>query len=152
VLSFWIVVSRQHIVDLAAQFKNVNDRFGHRAGDLVLMRVGQRLGGLVRGSDSAARIGGDEFALVLPEIETPAQAAAIGQRAIELLNEPMDLGLGDVPAIGASVGIAVFAASEENPAALFERADRALYRSKREGKGRVSAESPPDTEVAPSAA
>lgn len=126
------------------QFKPVNDKYGHRAGDLVLVRTAQRLGGLVRGSDSVSRLGGDEFALILQEIATPAEAVRVAERAIESMGEPIALDDGRTVVVGASVGVAVFPATAniETLDVMFDRADRALYASKNNGRGRVTLDQP----------
>ena len=122
------------------QFKPVNDKYGHRAGDVVLMRAAQRLSGLVRGSDSVSRLGGDEFALILQEIASPEEAVRVARRAIEALGELIPLDDGQNVVVGASLGVAVFPLAEgsETLGALFDRADRALYQSKNSGRGRVT--------------
>jgi|GEM_PF-609609 len=125
------------LIDLD-RFKPVNDLYGHLAGDLVLVRAGQRLAGLVRGSDSVSRLGGDEFAVILQEINAPDEAVLIAGRAIESLNEPVYLPDGRSAVVGASVGVAVFPDGLESLTALFERADRALYASKKKGGASVS--------------
>jgi len=126
-------------------FKPVNDKYGHRAGDVVLIRAGQRLGGLVRGSDSVSRLGGDEFALILQEIPSPEEAVRVARRAIETLGEPIPLDDGQTVVVGASVGVAVFPRHDpvETLGALFDRADHALYASKENGRGRVTLDAAP---------
>lgn len=121
--------------------KQINDRFGHAAGDAALEHVGRVLRGSVRDSDVVARIGGDEFALLLPQTDSQG-AAALGTRIREALGRtPVDWpGRDPVPeataensesiAVLASTGIATF---QENDTAadLLERADRDLYQAKR---------------------
>lgn len=126
------------------QFKPVNDKYGHRAGDLVLIRAAQRLGGLVRGSDSVSRLGGDEFALILQEIHDASEAVRVAERAIESLGEPISLDDGRTVMVGASAGVAVFPQTEgiETLGGLFDRADRALYHSKETGRARVTLDHP----------
>ena len=77
-----------HHLDLD-QFKAVNDTFGHHAGDKLLKTVAERLGGLVRDTDTIARMGGDEFVIVQAPIADPADATSLAQRVIRLLSEPM---------------------------------------------------------------
>src|SRR4051812_19686049 len=94
-----------HHLDLD-QFKAVNDTFGHHAGDKLLKIVAERLCGLVRDTDTIARMGGDEFVIVQAPIADPAEATSLAQRVIKLLSEPYDID-GHQAVIGASVGIAV---------------------------------------------
>src|SRR6202047_4674568 len=94
-----------HPLDLD-QFKAVNDPFGHPAGDKLLKIVADRLRGLARETDTIARMGGDEFAIVQAPISDPADATALAQNIIQQMSEPFDVG-GHQAMIGASVGIGV---------------------------------------------
>ncbi|MFO1038475.1 MAG: EAL domain-containing protein [Geminicoccaceae bacterium] len=120
------------LVDLD-RFKEVNDRYGHPAGDRLLGAVAERLVGAVRASDTLARIGGDEFALLQPATAGPDATAALAHRLQERLAEPLALGGGQLQ-VTASIGIAL-SGGETGPEALMERADLALYRAKGEGRG-----------------
>jgi diguanylate cyclase (GGDEF)-like protein len=99
-----------HHLDLD-QFKAVNDTFGHPAGDKLLKTVADRLRGLVRDTDTIARMGGDEFVIVQAPITDPADATALAQRIIERMSEPYDLD-GHQAVIGASIGIASVPATD----------------------------------------
>ncbi|WP_353512873.1 GGDEF domain-containing protein [Thermus sp. LT1-2-5] len=113
-------------------FKGVNDTFGHEAGDRVLKALAECLERHIRQSDRAVRLGGEEFAVLLPETELP-QALALAERlrqAVALLKVP------PVPQLSASFGVAQ-AAPTDSPLSLLKRADEALYRAKRKGKNRV---------------
>ncbi|MFM0456125.1 diguanylate cyclase [Paraburkholderia nemoris] len=114
-------------------FKQVNDGFGHPAGDEVLKLVGERLRRTLRQGELVARIGGDEFAIVLENSTTPS-AAALAHRIIQQLSEPYPLSAGARVKIGASIGIA-FATKYESLELLKKRADAALYDAKNAGKG-----------------
>jgi len=122
-----------HHLDLD-QFKAVNDTFGHPAGDKLLKTVADRLRGLVRDTDTIARMGGDEFVIVQAPIADPADATALAQRIIERMSEPYDLD-GHQAVIGASIGIAVGPGDGLRPDRLLRNADLALYRAKGEGRG-----------------
>ncbi len=117
------------------RFKPVNDTYGHKAGDELLVRVAQEMRGSVRESDTVARIGGDEFAIVQTGIDSPADAGALARRMLQLLSRPMELS-GCRVRIGASVGIAIAPEHGLDCDDLLLRADKALYRSKRMGRGR----------------
>ena len=113
-------------------FKGTNDRLGHLAGDTVLAAVAERLRGAVRESDIACRVGGDEFAVILPEA---------GARDAEQLYRRIQFAVGSgssgpVERVRLSAGIAELR-PEDDSVALFERADDALYRAKELGKGQV---------------
>jgi diguanylate cyclase (GGDEF)-like protein len=117
-------------------FKETNDRVGHLAGDAVLAAVAERLHGAVRRADLACRVGGDEFAVILPE--AGAQDAEQLYRRIQFA-----VGSGSAgPAerVRVSAGIAELR-PEDDPVSLFQRADEALYRAKQGGKGQVRGES-----------
>lgn len=118
------------VVDLD-HFKEVNDTYGHTGGDTVLREVAARLERTVRASDTVARIGGDEFAIVLDELPTVADADMSAERIwIELTSTPVMIGDTPVP-IDASVGVAVAEAPDEEVIDLLDRADRAMYLAKR---------------------
>ena len=122
-----------HHLDLD-QFKAVNDTFGHPAGDKLLKTVADRLRGIVRESDTIARMGGDEFVIVQAPITDPAAATSLAQRVIALMSEPFELD-GHQAVIGASVGIAVGPGDGLRPDRLLRNADLALYRAKGDGRG-----------------
>ena len=114
-------------------FKDINDGFGHPAGDAVLVQVAERLVGCVRGSDLVARAGGDEFAIVQVGAAQPTASAALAQRVIEALSRPF-LVDGREAFIGASVGVAIAPFDGASPDELTRHADLALYRAKAEGR------------------
>ena len=116
------------------RFKAVNDTFGHQAGDRLLQLVAERLLANIRTHDAAARIGGDEFIVLLTDVARRDTITHVAQRLIEHLSEPFDLG-GYEARIGASIGIAV--APQDGTAAevLIKNADIALYRAKADGRG-----------------
>jgi diguanylate cyclase (GGDEF)-like protein len=123
------------LVDLD-RFKQINDAFGHDAGDTVLMTTGQRLTTAVRAGDRVARLGGDEFALLLhPVGDDAASIDAVYRRITELLAEPMRVPSGDSVRAGASVGIARCPQDADSAEALYKAADVALYEAKRAGRG-----------------
>lgn len=114
-------------------FKQVNDRFGHHAGDEVLVTVADRLRALLQREELVARLGGDEFAVVL-ENATSSGAVALAQRVIRQIARPYWLSTDDAVSIGTSIGIA-FAVSGDSFERLMKRADAALYDAKQAGKG-----------------
>jgi diguanylate cyclase (GGDEF)-like protein/PAS domain S-box-containing protein len=122
-----------HHLDLD-QFKAVNDTFGHPAGDKLLKMVAERLRGLVRATDTIARMGGDEFAIVQAPIKDPAEATSLAQNIIRLLSEPFEID-GHQAVIGVSIGIAVGPGDGLRPDRLLRNADLALYRAKGDGRG-----------------
>ncbi len=115
-------------------FKLVNDSLGHLEGDRVLRVLAGRLRGCLRDSEMAARIGGDEFAVVLEDVADAATAARVAERVRERLRVPLNLGDGHMVYASASIGIAVGA--QGRPRDLVRAADLAAYRAKRTGKGR----------------
>lgn len=116
-------------------FKHINDQLGHLAGNAVLAGVGKRLCEGIRGGDAVARIGGDEFTVLLASLDQRAQAQQIAERLIEHVGRPFALpeGRGEV---SLSIGIAYSAAGAVPALELFKRADAALYGAKQEGKQR----------------
>ena len=132
------VVRYGHPLSLALldldDFKRVNDLYGHLAGDDALRRVSRELDGAIRRVDLAARLGGEEFALLLPETDTP-EALALVRR----LGGAIRLPGADGPALTVSAGVATCPAHAALPEALVAAADDALYRAKRAGKDRAVA-------------
>jgi diguanylate cyclase (GGDEF)-like protein/PAS domain S-box-containing protein len=116
-------------------FKTINDSLGHAAGDEVLVEVAKRLATSIRASDTAARFGGDEFALLLEDIEGVQEAADTAERALEALAVPLRVGHKEL-SLRCSIGISVV--SDDSPGGaeeLIRDADAAMYRAKRDGKG-----------------
>ena len=131
------------LVDLDG-FKPVNDAYGHAVGDELLKGLAARLSGAVRGTDAVARIGGDEFVVLLEEgggDDLLARALGVGEKIVAALGQPLDIGP-HVVTVGASVGIACWPGDGEDPQALLRAADRAMYAAKRAGRGRSRAASP----------
>lgn len=123
------------MVDLD-RFKPVNDRNGHMVGDLVLKEVATRLARCLRQNDLRARYGGDEFVVVIDELDGSRTATDAGERIIEILSEPMQFGDLTVH-IGASVGVARFPSDASTDDELIRKADSALYRAKAAGANSV---------------
>jgi diguanylate cyclase (GGDEF)-like protein len=115
------------------RFKPVNDRLGHHAGDLVLVEVAHRLRETVRAGATVARVGGDEFVVVLPECTTPRLVAT---RIVEAVEAPMHIA-GESVTVGTSVGIATYPDVAADLAGLLQAADGALYEAKRTTRGGV---------------
>ena len=136
-----VALSRRHkrmaallFVDLD-HFKQVNDTLGHAAGDAVLVQAARRLLRCVRETDTVARIGGDEFALVAADITDVALVARLAEKAISTLQTPMRA-RGHAVRIDASVGVSLFPQDGNDPDTLLRKADLAMYRAKRDGRGR----------------
>ncbi|RJF97347.1 sensor domain-containing diguanylate cyclase [Noviherbaspirillum saxi] len=115
-------------------FKPVNDRLGHRIGDLLLQAVALRLRGLLRAVDTVSRVGGDEFVLVLPEIHVAKAAGDIAQKVLEALSQPYQIE-GHELHITPSIGISLYPHDAENGERLLTAADNAMYLAKRRGRG-----------------
>jgi diguanylate cyclase (GGDEF)-like protein len=116
-------------------FKEVNDTFGHAAGDRLLQQVAARLQGALQPSDTVARLGGDEFAVLLTGVRDVSDPTRAAIRIQESLAAPFDLGGREV-FTSASVGIAMSASGYESPSGLLQDADTAMYRAKSRGGGR----------------
>ncbi len=121
-----------HFIDLD-RFKVVNDTLGHAVGDALLQAVAGRLKSCLRASDTAARIGGDEFAVLQPEIANLEGAAALARKIISVMADPFRLSGRDVY-ISASIGISVFPLDSNGPDELLKNADMAMYLAKNEGR------------------
>ena len=114
-------------------FKNINDTLGHAAGDHLLRCVADRLRSCFRGDDTVARIGGDEFAVVLGNLSKPEIAATLASRLIAVVGQPVDYH-GQMITTGLSIGIALSSDGADGDTIL-KNADLALYRSKADGRG-----------------
>ena len=113
--------------------KDVNDTLGHSVGDKLLRAVGERLTGLLRKSDTVARMGGDEFMLVLPETARAEDAAKIASKILEAIRRPFAFDGHEIH-ITTSIGIAMYPDDGEDADALMRDADMAMYRAKAKGR------------------
>ncbi len=125
-----------YLIDLD-RFKQVNDTLGHLAGDQVLIEVAKRLVGAIRLGDTAARFGGDEFAILQPSLQNRGSASAVAERIVESLSRSYWIG-GQMVEIGASVGVAICPSDTVEEGELVEFADLALYQVKRAGRNAFS--------------
>lgn len=119
------------LVDLD-HFKNINDEHGHRVGDEVLREVASRLRICVRETDTVARHGGDEFVVLLPELQRPQDAARVADKIIEQIAAPVRVGALEFRA-SASIGISFYPVDGQDADSLVWMADKAMYRMKQEG-------------------
>lgn len=122
-------------------FKDVNDTLGHDAGDALLRFVSQQLLSVYRGTDRVARLSGDEFAVILPNVHDLNDLTVPAERLMELLRNPHERD-GKSLSITASIGASVYPDDDCNAAELLKNADIALYRAKTEGRNRLVAFEP----------
>jgi len=118
-------------------FKRINDTFGHDAGDKVLTETAARLRACVGEGDTVARIGGDEFVLVLTDLDDPADAGKVAERAIAAVKAPLDLGgpgAGRTVFVTTSIGVAVYPGDADGVDELLRCADLAMYQAKQGGR------------------
>lgn len=115
-------------------FKDVNDTLGHPVGDELLRQVAARLCDVTRATDLVARFGGDEFAVIVSDLEHPSDAAVLAGALIRALAEPFLVDHSELRT-GASIGIAVYSPEWSDAETLLSHADVALYRAKSEGRG-----------------
>lgn len=114
-------------------FKQVNDTLGHDAGDLLLQGVSRRLKETIRDADTLARVGGDEFIIVLDNVGSEENATQVAGKLIAAMARPFDL-RGHEGRVGASIGIAIFPDDATSAVDLFKYADKAMYLAKQSGK------------------
>ena len=114
-------------------FKTINDTLGHTAGDELLLEMSRRLRACIRDEDTVARIGGDEFTIILSELRHPEDAANVAEKMLELVQRPMTIGETPVET-SASIGIALYPVDGQDAEALLRNADSAMYRAKEAGR------------------
>lgn len=114
-------------------FKEINDTFGHKAGDMLLQEVSKRILSLVRQSDTVARMGGDEFIVLLNNIECSNNVALVAGKILEIVGKPILLS-GHTAKVGCSIGISIFPDHNNDIEKLINYADTAMYEVKKAGK------------------
>jgi diguanylate cyclase (GGDEF)-like protein/PAS domain S-box-containing protein len=115
-------------------FKDINDRHGHQAGDEVIREFSARVMSIVRADDTVGRIGGDEFAILVCNVESPASLTAMCERILEAASDPFEVA-GVKAFLGASIGVVIASEPDCRYTDLLRKADVALYRAKSEGRG-----------------
>ncbi|MDO6461288.1 EAL domain-containing protein [Granulosicoccaceae sp. 1_MG-2023] len=118
------------------KFKHVNDTLGHVAGDSLLMEVAQRLQAKLRSGDLLCRIGGDEFAIIVHDLDRVCRLRQFTRRLLEALHEPVSINNAEV-VVTASVGVATYPECAPDTVSLLKSADVALYRSKENGRNQI---------------
>lgn len=115
------------------QFKRINDTLGHDAGDRLLKTIAQRLRGCVREKDTVSRLGGDEFTVLLTDLEETLAVTQVANQILKVLKEPIQLGQHEV-IVSTSIGITIAPDDGINADTLMKNADLALYRAKEQGR------------------
>lgn len=118
-------------------FKQINDQFGHDAGDALLAALGQRFREVLRATDTSARIGGDEFVVLLESVADDQAAVQVAEKVLALVEQPVSW-REQTLAVSASIGIALYPADGETADLLLTRADNAMYAAKDAGKGMIA--------------
>jgi len=144
------------------RFKSINDRFGHAAGDALLSEIARRMVGNLRGSDTVARLSGDEFVMLLEGMDGSPRAELTGRKILQILRQPINLSATSIGPQGsvepsASVGISMYPADAQDADGLLMLADLAMYRVKQSGgcgvrlysSGVDSKNAPPDGAASP---
>jgi diguanylate cyclase (GGDEF)-like protein len=114
------------------KFKGINDQYGHEAGDKLLKTVADRLGNALRKSDTIARMGGDEFIVIVPEMEKSADVSVVVQKILKTFSTPFDCNGFKLPS-STSIGVAMYPEDGDNGEALIRCADIAMYSVKARG-------------------
>lgn len=119
------------------RFKEINDTLGHHKGDILLRETARRLQTCVRDTDTVARMGGDEFTIILAELEDLNSIERISQEILRQASEPFDLG-GELAYVSVSIGITLYPSDAHSSDALLKNADQAMYLAKKSGRNRAS--------------
>jgi diguanylate cyclase (GGDEF)-like protein len=114
------------------KFKNINDKYGHEMGDKLLKSVADRIGGALRKSDTIARMGGDEFIIIVPELENVKDVMAVAQKILALFQTPFDCN-GFQLRCSTSIGVAIYPVDGDTSEMLIRCADIAMYSVKATG-------------------
>jgi len=123
------------------RFKLINDTLGHAAGDELLRAIARELGALVREGDTVARVGGDEFILLLTVVEGPGDLTAVANRVLETVRQPRTIA-GQEIQVTTSLGVAVFPGDGRDVETLLRNADTAMYRAKQQGRDQYQTYTP----------
>jgi diguanylate cyclase (GGDEF)-like protein/PAS domain S-box-containing protein len=115
------------------RFKQINDSYGHRFGDQLLVAVAKRLASCARASDTVARLAGDEFTVLIPDAQTESQLRIVAEKFLAVFERPFEVDSRQIP-ITASIGISVLDEGTTDAATLLQNADSAMYRAKRTGR------------------
>jgi len=118
-------------------FKPINDRYGHKAGDVVLTEIAHRLQEFIRIEDTIARLGGDEFVLLLTDLSSEVESEPILARVLETVTQPCELPNGDKVSVSASIGVTFYPSDENDSDVLLRHADQAMYQAKQLGRNRM---------------
>ncbi len=127
-------------------FKQVNDRLGHAAGDTLLIEIAKRLKNSLRSSDTLARMGGDEFVVLLEQTGTDGEIAEVAQKLLTAIQAPFEA-FGGERLVSASFGVAIYPVDAQDQQGLLTHADSAMYRAKASAESHVVFYRPPASEV-----
>jgi diguanylate cyclase (GGDEF)-like protein/PAS domain S-box-containing protein len=119
------------------KFKAVNDQHGHEAGDWLLAQVASRMGSVLRESDTASRIGGDEFVILLPDARNAEDAVVVAEKIRLVLEQPFVMDNGVTLSISSSIGVVIYPDLADNLRDLLRYGDEAMYRAKKSGRNAV---------------
>jgi diguanylate cyclase (GGDEF)-like protein len=130
------------------RFKTINDSLGHHVGDLVLSELARRLQSVVRAGDTVARMGGDEFVIVLPQMAQAIDCETVAQKVRDAMASPVHVDTHDLT-MTVSIGLATWPDMAEDASTLMSRADAAMYQAKRGGRDKWCWFEPGETDVMP---